>query len=106
MTPDIAFVIVVLLAAGVLFVTELLRADLVALLVLTVLGISGILTPQETLSGFSRSAVITIIAIFILTEGLQKTGVTARLGEWLVRLGGRTEGQMLVVLMLAGAFLS
>ncbi len=106
MTPDIAFVLAVLIGAGFLFITEILRADLVALLVLTALGISGILTPQEALSGFSRSAVITILAIFILTAGLQKTGVTHRLGQWLVRLGGHTEGQMLIVLMLAGAFLS
>ncbi len=106
MTPNIAFVLIVLLLAGILFITEKLRADLVALLVLSVLGIGGILTPQEVLSGFSRSAVITVLAIFILTAALQKTGVTHMLGVWLVRLGGRTEAQMLIVLMLAGAFLS
>jgi di/tricarboxylate transporter len=106
MDPAVAFVLGVLVVAGVLFITEALRADLVALLVLIALGVSGILTPQEALSGFSRSAVITILAIFILTAGLQKTGVTHALGAWLVRLGGNSEGQMLVVLMLSGALLS
>lgn len=101
-----AFVLAVLLVAAVLFISDKLRADLVALLVLITLGLAGILTPQEALSGFSRSAVITILAIFILTAGLEKTGVTHTIGTWLVRLGGATEGRMLIVLMLAGAFLS
>ncbi|MGB8647698.1 MAG: SLC13 family permease [Anaerolineae bacterium] len=106
MTGTIAFVLAVLFAAAILFITEKLRPDLVALLVLTVFGVSGILTPTEALSGFSRPAVITILAIFILTAALEKTGVTRTLGAWLVRLGGRAEGQMLVVLMLSGALLS
>lgn len=106
MTPEAAFVLIVIGIAMVLFVTEALRSDLVALLVLVTLGVSGILTPQEAFSGFSRSAVITIIGIFILTAGLEKTGVTHTLGVHLVRLGGFTEGRMMVVLMLAAAFLS
>lgn len=106
MSWNAAFVLAVLLVAAVLFISDMLRADLVALLVLITLGVAGILTPQEALSGFSRSAVITILAIFILTAGLEKTGVTHSLGIWLIRLGGATEGRMLVVLMLAGAFLS
>lgn len=106
MSWSAAFVLAVLGIAAVLFISDKLRADLVALLVLITLGVAGILTPQEALSGFSRSAVITILAIFILTAGLEKTGVTHILGAWLVRLGGATEGRMLVVLMLAGALLS
>lgn len=106
MSWNATFVLIVLLVAAILFVSDKLRADLVALLVLITLAVGGVLTPQEALSGFSRSAVITILAIFILTAGLQKTGVTHTLGAWLVRLGGATEGRMLIVLMLAGAFLS
>ena len=75
------FLVLILVAiAAIFFITERLRADLVALLLLVVLGATGILTPQETLSGFSRSAVITILAIFILTAGLAKTGATRALG--------------------------
>lgn len=95
-----------LVIASVLLITERLRSDLVGLLVLGALGVSGILTPQEALSGFSRSAVITILGIFILTEGLQKTGVTYTLGKWLLRFGGSTESRMLIMLMTAAAFLS
>lgn len=106
MTPSAIFVLVVIAIAAILFVTETLRADLVAMLVLIALGISGILTPREALAGFSNAAVITIIGIFILTAALEKTGVTLSLGNALVRLGGVTEGGMMLALMLGGAFLS
>lgn len=106
MTTDALFLLLALVVASIFFVTEWLRADLVALLLLVTLGIAGILTPQEVLSGFSRSAVITILAVFILTAALEKTGVSQQLGTALVRLGGDTEGRLLVALMLSGAFLS
>jgi di/tricarboxylate transporter len=82
------------------------RPDLVALLVMLCLGLTGVLTPQETFSGFSRSAVITILAIFILAEGLQQTGLTDRLGAGLVRLAGAGEMRLTSVVTLAGALLS
>ena len=83
-----------------------MRSDLVALLLLVVLGATNILTPQETLSGFSRSAVITILAIFILTAGLTKTGATRALGKRLMRWSGKSETSLIAVLMAASAFLS
>jgi di/tricarboxylate transporter len=98
--------LVLLGVAIVFFITEWLRADLVALLLLVALGVTGILTPQETLSGFSRSAVITIMAIYILTAGLARTGATRILGARLMRLGGQGELRLSLVLMIAGAALS
>jgi di/tricarboxylate transporter len=89
-----------------LLLTERLRADLVALLVVVALGTTGVLTTQETFSGFSRSAVITLLAIFILTAGLERTGVTRQIGDLLVRVAGTSEQRLVVVVMLAGASLS
>ena len=89
-----------------LLLTERLRADLVALLVVVALGTTGVLTTEETFSGFSRSAVITLLAIFILTAGLERTGVTRQIGDLLVRIAGTSEQRLVVVVMLAGAFLS
>jgi di/tricarboxylate transporter len=105
---SLSAIVVLLLvgAASVLFITEWLRADLVALLLLVVLGATGILSPQETLSGFSRSAVITILAIFILTAGLTRTGASRALGVRLLRWAGQSESTLLVVLMSVAAFLS
>lgn len=106
MTLQGVFVLIVLGIAALLFITERLRTDLVALLVLLALGVSGILTTREALAGFSSSAVITILGVFILSAALEKTGVTRTLGTALVRLGGVTEGGMMLALMLGGAFLS
>src|SRR5581483_10066328 len=106
MSPSAAFVLLVLAIAAALFITEKIRADLVALLVLVALAVSRILTPLEALAGFSSSAVITILGVFILTDALERTGVTQTLGLALVRLGGGNEGRMMLALMLGGAFLS
>ncbi|MCL4299403.1 MAG: anion permease [Anaerolineae bacterium] len=96
----------ILFLSIVLFLSDRLRADLVALLTVIALGLTGILSPQEAFSGFSRSAVITILAIFILAEGLQRTGVTEQVGHLLLRVAGTRESWLVVVVMLAGAFLS
>ncbi|MCO5333972.1 MAG: SLC13 family permease [Pyrinomonadaceae bacterium] len=89
-----------------LFLSGRLPADLVALLVVVALGLTGVLTTQEAFSGFSRSAVITIIAIFVLTEALERTGVTEQVGGILSRIGGKSELQLIISVMVAGAFLS
>jgi di/tricarboxylate transporter len=93
-------------AAVVLFLSDWLRADLVALLVVVALGLSGVLTFQEAFSGFSRPAVITILGIFILAAGLERTGVTQRAGDLLFRAGRGDERRLVVIVMLVGAGLS
>jgi di/tricarboxylate transporter len=97
---------VILGAAVVLFLSDRVRSDLVALLVVVALGVSGVLTSQEAFSGFSRSAVITILAIFILAAGLERTGVTQRVGDLLLRAGRGNERRLVIIVMLAGAGLS
>ncbi len=89
-----------------LSVSGWLRADLVALLSVVALGLSGVLTPQEAFSGFSRSAVITILAIFILADALQRTGATEHMTSFLLRLSRSREPWLVVLTMLAGALLS
>src|SRR5690606_11754955 len=97
---------VILGVALVLFLSGRLAADLVALLVVVALGLTGVLSPQEAFSGFSRSAVIVIISIFVLTESLQRTGVTEQVGNILLKVGGSGELRLTIVVMIAGAFLS
>ncbi|MDQ6785413.1 MAG: SLC13 family permease [Acidobacteriota bacterium] len=106
MDTQLIITFTILVIALVLFLTDALPADLVALLVVVALGVSGVLTPQEAFSGFSRSAVITIIAIFVLAEALQKTGVTEQVGNILLKVGGKSELRLVAVVMIAGAFLS
>ncbi len=106
MTIDASITLVILAVAIVLLLSNILRADLIALLVMISLGLSGVITSGEIFSGFSRSAVITIIAIFILTNGLYRTGVTRWLGERLLRLSGSSPIRATIVVMIAGALLS
>jgi len=106
MVDPLIITFIILLAAIGLLLSERLRADLVALLVVVALGVTGVLVPRETFSGFSSSAVVTIVAIFILTEALRITGVTERAGDLLLRLAGAGERRLVVILMLAGALLS
>lgn len=106
MDTELLVTFAILIAALILFLTDKLPADLVALLVVVALGITGVLTPQEAFSGFSRSAVITIIAIFILAEALQRSGVTEQAGNILLKVGGKSELHLVVAVMVAGAFLS
>ncbi len=106
MNPHLLITLIIAGAAIVLLLTERLRADLVALLVVVALGTTGVLTTEETFSGFSRSAVITLLAIFILAAALERTGVTRRVGDLLVRVAGESERRLVVAVMLSGAFLS
>lgn len=105
-SSDLIITAVIVVTALGLFLSDRLRPDLIALLSLVALGVTGVLTPQEAFSGFSRSAVITILSIFILAEGLQRTGVTEQVGDLLFRVAGASESRLVTVVMLAGAFLS
>jgi di/tricarboxylate transporter len=89
-----------------LILSERVRPDLVAILTAVSLGLTGVLTSQEAFSGFSRSAVITILAIFILAEGLQKTGVTDLVGQALLKIAGGRESWLVAIVTFAGALLS
>ncbi|HMK09103.1 MAG TPA: SLC13 family permease [Anaerolineales bacterium] len=92
--------------AAVLLVTERLRPDLTALLILIVLSLTGIVRPDQAFAGFSQSAVITIMAIFILTFALEQTGVTHWVGMRLLRGLGASESRLATALMLTAAALS
>ena len=85
---------------------NVLRADIVALMLMLALGLSGILTPVEAFSGFSRSAVIIMLSAFILAEGLRRSGVTEWLGTFIIKLFGRGERRLIFGLMTASALLS
>ena len=88
------------------FVIGRLRSDLVALLSLLALFLTGTVTVDEALGGFSDSTVIMIAALFVVGEGLSRTGVTAWLGERMLALAGNSMVRLLVVMMVGTALLS
>jgi len=98
--------LIILVVAIILFLTEKLPADLVAILVALSLGFSGVLSFGETFAGFSSNAVITIMAIFILAEGLRQAGITELIGGLLIKLGGRSESTLVLLVMAFSAALS
>lgn len=102
---DMIAVFAVLLGAVVLFVSEKLPVDLVALLVLATLLLTGLVSPEEGISGFANPATVTVAAMFVLTAGLQKTGATAAVGRLLVRLA-RTPTIALLAVMAVAALAS
>jgi len=106
LTPQIATVLGIMALAMILFVTERLRMDLVALLVLVALALTGLVTPAEALSGFSSAAVITVGAVFVLSGGLSRTGVANVVGRQIMRLAGRSELRLVIVIMLSAAVMS
>jgi di/tricarboxylate transporter len=106
MTANALLTLGILALAIVLLLADLIRADLIALLILILLGITNIVPPSQVFTGFSRSAVITIMAVFILTNSLYRTGVTQWLGTRLLQLGGTHPIRLTFVVTLAGASLS
>ncbi len=106
MTFEIAMVLGILVVSLILFISEVIRMDLVALLVLATLAISPLVDPADAFAGFSNSAVITVWAMFILSEGLTRTGIADIIGRQVMRLAGRREIAMVFVIMVTGAVLS
>ncbi len=100
------FVLCVLVGAVVLFVTEKLRVDLVALLVLLSLAISGVIEHEAALLGFSNHAVIAIASVLVLSGGLQRTGVADLVGRQVMRLAGTGERRLIMVMMTTVGLLS
>jgi di/tricarboxylate transporter len=106
MTTEIAIVLLILGISLILFISEVIRMDLVALLVLGALALSGLVDADQAFAGFSNGAVITVWAMFILSEGLTRTGIADIIGRQVMRLGGKREFTMILVIMVTGAVLS
>ena len=106
MTPDIALVLAILAISLVLFVTEKVRMDVIALMVLGSLVLTGQVSPPDAVAGFSNAAVIAVWAMFILSDGLTRTGIANSIGNAVLRLAGRQETRMVVIIMLTAGVLS
>ncbi|MGY4516865.1 SLC13 family permease [Lysobacter sp. HA18] len=85
LTQDMVVVLAITAFTMVMFLFERIRADVVALVVLVLLGLTGIIEPDALFNGFSGNAVISIISTMILGAGLDRTGALNRLAGWLLR---------------------
>ena len=106
MTGEIGLVLLILLIAIILFASERIRVDVVSMLVLLALLLTGLLTPEEAFSGFSSPAVITVWAIYIVSASLTMTGIADLIGRYMARLAGMSEWRVVLVLMLTVGIMS
>ncbi len=110
MNADLIWVLALLAGCVAMFVANRPRMDVVALVVLILLPLSGVVTVPEALAGFSDPNVVLIAALFVIGDGLARTGITHQVGDWLIKRAGSNEARLLVLLMLAvaglGAFMS
>lgn len=82
-----------------MFVRNRPRMDVVALLVIAILPFTGVVTISEAIAGFSNPNIVLVALLFVLGEGLVRTGVTRRLGDWIRNKAGGSETRLLVLLM-------
>src|SRR5262245_32278233 len=99
----VAFVYIILVLAIILFVTEALPMDTVAILVLLTLAIAGIITPTEAFLGFSDPVIITLTSFFVISAALFNTGVVEAIGHRLHRVAGESDSKFMLVMMLTAS---
>jgi len=100
---EIVLTLSILVLALISFVVEWLPVDLTAIAVTVLLMMLGLVTPSEGISGFGNAATITVMAMFILSAGITRTGVIQIVRDRLIKWGGYNAGQQLFVMgMLVG----
>ena len=106
MTAAEILLLLLFLGLSFLLIHGRIRPDLIALTALAVLGLTGLVTPQEAFSGFSSSAVMTILAISVVSEGLHQSGITKFLSQQMFQVGKRNESRLVFITVIAAALLS
>lgn len=110
MNIDLVLVLVLLVAAIAMFIRARPRMDIVALIMIAALPLTGTVTVGEAIAGFSDPNIVLIAFLFVLGEGLVRTGVARRLGDWINAKAGGSEAKLVVLLMASvcglGAFMS
>ncbi|MEJ2448409.1 MAG: SLC13 family permease [Anaerolineales bacterium] len=106
MTQENILVLAILAVAVVLFVSERLRVDLIAMLVLITLSLTGLVSIEEAFSGFSSPAVITVWSVYIVSGALFRSGVADTLANFMLRLAGMNYLRLLFVIMLTVGVMS
>lgn len=106
LTPDILLVFVIIFFTIILFISEVVRVDVVAFLVLALLGLTKLVSTQDLFSGFSSEAVIALISVMILGAGLEKSGIMHIATSWILKLGGQNEKKISFLLMTSTGVLA
>ncbi len=95
LTSEMLIVLAILAGAVTLFVTEAVRIDVAAILIMVVVGLTGLIPTADVFAGFSSNAVISIIAVMILGSALDRVGAMQVVAAWLLKVGGSTERRIM-----------
>ncbi|MBN1465256.1 anion permease [candidate division KSB1 bacterium] len=106
MDSSIITVLIILIATMAMLIFELVRMDVAALLCMLALGWSGVLTPQEAISGFASNAVIAMMAVMILGQGIAKTGIMDRFARAVLQRVGSSRSRIIGLMSLSVGLLS
>jgi len=106
LNPQQVLFLLILTGAIVLFVTEWIRTDVVAAMVIVALYATRVLDPKDALSGFSSEPAIVVAGIFVLSASLHATGLSDTIGNWIGRLAGNSVARAIAVIMPSVAVLS
>ena len=105
MSYESGFVFGLIAVAAVLMASNRVRFDVVALLVVIALMLSGVLSVGEALSGFGNPVVIMVAGLLVVGEMLARTGVARAVGDWILKKGGTDESRLLILIMVGAALL-
>ena len=105
MVNDSTLVFSIIAIAAVLMASNRVRFDIVALMVVTALMLSGILTVGEAIAGFGSSVIIVVASLLVIGEMLARTGVATAVGDWILKKGGSNETRLLILIMLSASLL-
>ncbi len=106
MGTEALIVLVIILVAFILFITEVIPIDQTAILVMVALMVTGIISPAEGVSGFSNNATLTILALLIISSALERTGFVDIMGDWMVKNVGDNQWKAISFIMVTTALLS
>ncbi|MDJ0691950.1 MAG: SLC13 family permease [Xenococcaceae cyanobacterium MO_188.B32] len=95
---DIFLTLAIVVLALICFIGEWLPVDITAIAVMVTLMTLGLVTPQEGISGFGNSATITVMAMFIISSGIARTGAISTLSDLLLKLGGKCSHQQILAM--------
>ena len=100
------YLFIIMVGSIILLFTEWIRVDLTAILIIVALGLTGVLTPEDALSGFSSEPAILLATVFVLNGAFFHTGLSERLGNWIQQLAGTSLERAIGVVMPSVALLS
>ena len=113
LTGEMIAVMAILAFTMYLFAFEVVRVDVAAISVMVLLGLTalipgyeGLVAPEHLFDGFSSNAVTSIIAVMIIGAGLDRTGVMSQLASKILKMGGRTEGRIIMIISSVVGFIS